>query len=200
MIYKALYKQHFMVLPREQLVLSALSVHWECMWTSSHGAALTYDYGCRNRMGPSLPLGLRILTESTRFGMKGCEDAADLVCLLPCHLDTLHRFPGEYRAGSTRRPSSPDAGKKMVCTQHKVLPLFHHSSEICCTSGEPQARDKDSLCFSSRPCRFTGWLGLLLQWLSSSRNSPSMTGSQSTLLSATPEHRGTWRRAVLPTR
>lgn len=59
----------------------------------------------------------------------------------------------------------------MVCTQHVALPLFHRSSEICCTSGEAQAGDKDLLCFSSRACSFADWLGLLLQWLSSSRNS-----------------------------
>lgn len=80
-------------LAREQLVLSALSVHQDCKRTSSHGATLTYDCGCRNRMGPSLPLGLHILMESIRFGMKDCElaiPAADLACLLPWHLDTLH--------------------------------------------------------------------------------------------------------------
>lgn len=75
------------------------------------------------------------------------------------------------RAGSSKRQSSPAAGKKMVCTQRVALPLFHCSSEICCTSGEAQAGDEDLLCFSSRACSFADWLGLPFQWLSSSRNS-----------------------------
>lgn len=86
MIYKALCEWHFTVLPKKQLVLSALSAHQDCAWTPSHRLPLLYGCDCRNRMGPSLPLGLHILTESTRFGLKECEDAvpaADLVCLLP---------------------------------------------------------------------------------------------------------------------
>lgn len=63
------------------------------------------------------------------------------------------------------------------CAQCMVLPLFHLSSEIWCASGEAQARLKDLLCFRSRACSFMGWLGSLLQQLSSSSSSPCVTGS-----------------------
>lgn len=175
-----------MVLPRERLVLSALSARQDCRRASSRGGLpALYGWGCRNRTGPSFPLGLHILTESRRFGMKGCEDAvpaADPGCLLPWHVGTLHRFPEEQRAGSTGRRRSPAAAQLVVvCTQCMVLPLFHLSSEICCASGEAQAGLKGMLCFRSRACSFMGWLGLLLQQLSSSSSSPCVMGSWSLL-------------------